>query len=57
MLAAPIAGNVGVITTLGEALYIVEREVNGLLYCKTLEGPLRFSICLPSDFWVLLDSF
>lgn len=56
-MSSVIAGNIGIITTKGERLYVVEREVNGLLYCKTLEGPLVFSICTPSEFWVLLDSF
>ena len=49
------AGNIGVITTLGRDLYEVTGEKNGLLYCLPLSGPKVVKVCLPSDFWVLLD--
>lgn len=48
-------GNIGVITTKGRALYEVTGIRKGLLYCLPLEGPKVVSVCLPSDFWALLD--
>ena len=48
-------GNIGVITTKGRALYEVTGIKNGLLYCLPLEGPKVVAVCLPSDFWALLD--
>ena len=51
----PQTGNIGVITTKGRALYEITGTKNGLLYCLPLEGPKVCAVCLPSDFWVLLD--
>ena len=55
MTKSPTAGNIGVITTKGRDLYEVTGEKNGLLYCLPMSGPKIVAVCLPSDFWVLLD--
>lgn len=52
------SGNIGVITTQGQALQKINSiDENGLLYCVTIEKPERYSVCKAADFWVLLDSF
>jgi hypothetical protein len=52
------AGNVGVITTIDDpALFEIIRIQNGLVYCMPLVAPFVSRICLPDQFWVLLDSF
>ena len=52
------AGNVGVITTYDDqTLFEITAIRNGLVYCVTLTHPIRGAICLPDQFWVLLDEF
>jgi len=48
-------GNIGIITTQGQALYEVTGIQNGLLYCLPLQGAKIVKVCLPSHFWALLD--
>lgn len=51
-------GNIGVITTIDEVtLFEITGLSNGLLYCMPLLAPHNLKICLPSHFWLLLDSF
>jgi hypothetical protein len=51
-------GNVGVITTFNETtLFEITGIRNGLIYCVTLNHPKKGAICLPDQFWVLLESF
>jgi len=51
-------GNIGVITTIDEVtLFEITGFSNGLLYCMPLVSPHNLKICLPSHFWLLLDSF
>jgi len=51
-------GNIGVITTYNETtLFEVTGIRNGLIYCVTLNHPKKGAICLPDQFWVLLDEF
>lgn len=51
----PQTGNIGVITTKGKDLYEVTGQQNGLLYCLPLNPPKITAVCLPWQFWVLLD--
>ena len=52
------AGNVGVITTIDDqTLFEVTGVRGGLIYCLPLIGPFVTRVCLPDQFWVLLDSF
>ena len=51
----PTPGNIGVITTKGQDLYEVTSIQNGLLYCLPLSHPKVLAVCLPWQFWVLLD--
>ena len=51
-------GNIGVITTIDDqTLYEVTGMQNGLVYCLPLIAPFLTRVCLPDQFWVLLDEF
>ena len=50
-------GNLGVITTLGEDIYEITGIKNGLVYCVSFCFPKTVKVCLPDQFWVLLDNF
>jgi len=51
-------GNIGVITTIENfRMFKIDSIVNGLIYCRSIDGPLIFTQCLPDNFWVLLDEF
>lgn len=50
-------GNIGVITTLGQDLYEITGIQNGLVYCVSFCSPKIVRVCLPDQFWVLLDEF
>ena len=49
-------GNIGIITTMDETLCEVTGLSNGLLYCCPIHGPRIVRVCLPEQFWVLLDA-
>jgi hypothetical protein len=52
------AGNIGVITTIDDqTLFEITAIQNGLVYCLPLIAPFKTRVCLPDQFWVLLDSF
>ena len=52
------AGNVGVITTIDDqTLFEITGVRGGLVYCLPLIAPFVVRVCLPDQFWVLLDSF
>jgi hypothetical protein len=52
------AGNVGVITTIDDqTLFEITAIQNGLVYCLPLIAPFKTRVCLPDQFWVLLDEF
>jgi hypothetical protein len=52
------AGNVGVITTIDDnTLFEVTGVRGGLVYCTRLVAPCIVRVCLPDQFWVLLESF
>lgn len=52
------AGNVGVITTIDDVtLFEITAIQNGLVYCMPLVAPYVMRICLPDQFWTLLDEF
>jgi hypothetical protein len=51
-------GNVGVITTIDDqTLFEITGIQNGLVYCLPLIAPFVARVCLPDQFWVLLESF
>jgi hypothetical protein len=51
-------GNVGVITSLDDVtLFEVTGMRNGLVYCLSLVSPSIVRVCLPDQFWVLLEEF
>jgi hypothetical protein len=51
-------GNVGVITTIDDqTLFEITGIQNGLVYCLPLIAPFVARVCLPDQFWVLLDEF
>lgn len=50
-------GNIGVITTIDDTLCEVTGMRDGLIYCLPMTGDKCVRICLPDQFWVLLDSF
>ena len=51
-------GNIGVITTLdNDKLFEITGIQNGLVYCISLVSPSIVRVCLPDQFWVLLDKF
>lgn len=47
--------NIGVITTQGQDLVRVTGFANGLVYAVPIAGPYAVRVCLPDQFWVLLD--
>jgi hypothetical protein len=49
-------GNIGIVTTIDETLCEVTGLENGLVYCYPMAGPRVLRVCLPDQFWVLLDS-
>jgi hypothetical protein len=52
------AGNVGVITSIDDqTLFEITGIRNGLVYCISLVSPSIVRVCLPYQFWVLLDEF
>lgn len=51
----PQIDNIGIITTQGQELMRVTGLSNGLLYCVPMQGPMTVKVCLPDQFWVLLD--
>jgi hypothetical protein len=53
----PQVDNVGVITTQGPDLMRVTGVSNGLVYAVPIAGPYVVRVCLPDQFWVLLDLF
>jgi len=51
-------GNVGVITSIDDqTLFEITGIQNGLVYCLPLIAPFVTRVCLPDQFWVLLDEF
>ena len=49
-------GNVGVITTRDDSImYEVTGIRDGLVYCMPLNGPRIVAVCLPDQFWPLLE--
>lgn len=49
-------GNIGVITTRDDSImYEITGIQNGLVYCLPLTGPRIVAICLPDQFWALLE--
>jgi hypothetical protein len=51
-------GNIGVITSIDDVtLFEVTGTRNGLVYCLSLVSPSIVRVCLPDQFWVLLDKF
>jgi hypothetical protein len=51
-------GNIGVITTIDDqTLFEITGVRGGLVYCVPLIAPFVVRVCLPDQFWVLLDSF
>ena len=50
------AGNIGVLTHVGQELHEVTGVQNGLVYCVPMTGARVVRVCLPDQFWVLLDS-
>ena len=57
MTNEPQIGNIGIVTTIDETLCEVTGIRNGLLYCMPIHGPKVTRVCLPYQFWALLDSF
>lgn len=51
----PEIDNVGVITTQGPDLMRVSGVSGGLVYCQPINGPFVVRVCLPDQFWILLD--
>lgn len=49
-------GNIGIVTTMDETLCEVTGVFRGLVYCYPIHGPRMVRVCLPDQFWVLLDS-
>lgn len=55
-MSAPAVGNIGTITTRDDStLFEITGDRGGLLYCMPLTGPRIVAVCLPDQFWVLLD--
>jgi len=52
----PQIGNIGIVTTIDEQLCEVTGIGNGLVYCLPIDAPKTVRVCLPSHFWVLLES-
>ena len=38
-------------------LYRLDNVTNGLFYLRSIDSPLVFRVCVPGNFWILLDSF
>jgi hypothetical protein len=51
----PQIDNVGVITTQGPDLVRVTGVSGGLVYSVPIAGPYAVRVCLPDQFWCLLD--
>lgn len=51
----PAIDNVGVITTQGPDLVRVTGVFGGLVYTVPIAGPYAVRVCLPDQFWILLD--
>lgn len=51
----PQIDNIGIITTKGQDLMRVTGVSGGLVYCVPFNGPYAVQVCLPDQFWVLLD--
>lgn len=51
----PEIDNIGVITTQGSDLVRVTGVAGGLVYCQSINGPPIVRVCLPDQFWCLLD--
>jgi len=51
----PKIDNVGVITTQGPDLVRVTGFAGGLVYAVPIAGPYKVRVCLPDQFWCLLD--
>jgi hypothetical protein len=51
----PQAGNIGIVTTKDDKLCEVTSNQNGLIYSLPMEPPKALRVCLPDQFWVLLD--
>lgn len=49
-------GNIGIVTTIDETLCEVTGLRNGLVYCLPMDAPKVLRVCLPWQFWVLLDA-
>lgn len=56
MRNTPQIGNIGIVTTCDSVLCEITGIRNGLVYCSPIEGPKTFRVCLPDQFWVLLDA-
>jgi hypothetical protein len=55
MTNEPQIDNIGIITTQGQDLVRVTGLSNGLVYAVPIAGPYKVRVCLPYQFWVLLD--
>jgi len=51
----PEIDNIGVITTQGPDLVRVAGVSGGLVYAVPIAGPYKVRVCLPDQFWCLLD--
>ena len=51
----PEIDNIGIITTQGPDLVRVTGVAGGLVYTVPIAGPYTVRVCLPDQFWVLLD--
>lgn len=51
----PEIDNIGIITTQGQDLVRVTGLAGGLVYAVPIAGPYKVRVCLPDQFWVLLD--
>ena len=49
-------GNIGIVTSIDETLCEVTGFRNGLVYCVPIHAPIKVRVCLPDQFWVLLES-
>lgn len=54
-MGEPEPGNIGIVTTVDDKLCEVTSNQNGLIYCLPLTAPKALRVCLPDQFWVLLD--
>ena len=52
-----IIGSIGVCTEEDSGrLYKLLSVTRGLCYLRSIDGPLIFRVCIPSNFWPLIDS-